>query len=148
MADAIVTHEPPAAQTVASGNRQHVLVIDDEPSIRLALSRFFSRRGWTVDEAEDGAAGLDRLLAAGAPNYTMVVSDLKMPGLSGIELHDRLAASRPDILGRCVFSTGDAASSEVLSFIERSRCTVLQKPFELSTLDELVSRFIAERLEE
>ena len=146
--DAIVTHEPPSAPVVVNGNRRHVLLIDDEPSIRLALSRFFSRRGWAVDEAEDGAAGLERLVAAGAPDYAMVVSDLKMPGLSGIDLHDKLAASHPHILERFIFSTGDTAASEVRSFIERSRCTVLQKPFELSTLDELISRFIAERVED
>jgi DNA-binding NtrC family response regulator len=130
------------------GESRHVLVIDDEASIRLALSRFFTRRGWTVHEAEDGAVGLERLVASDAPPFAIVISDLKMPGLSGIELHDRLAVLRPDILGRCVFSTGDAASSEVLGFIERSRCTVLQKPFELATLDELLARFMAERVEE
>jgi DNA-binding NtrC family response regulator len=74
----------------------------------------------------------------------MIISDLKMPGLSGIELHDRLASSHPEILDRVVFSTGDVASPEARSFVERSRCTVLQKPFELATLDEIVARFIAE----
>ena len=148
LADTIVVHEPPNAPAVVGGQHRHVLLIDDEASIRLALSRFFSRRGWTVHEAEDGAVGLERLVASDSPPFAIVISDLKMPGLSGIELHDRLAALRPDLLGRCVFSTGDAASSEVLSFIERSRCTVLQKPFELATLDELLVRFIAERVEE
>ena len=148
LADAIITQPPPSTAATPSGQQRHVLVIDDEASIRTALTRFFSRRGWMVHEAVDGSAGLERLLATAAPDYAIIVSDLKMPGLSGIELHDRLALVRPDILERCVFSTGDAASSEVLSFIERSRCTVLQKPFELATLDELVSRFVAEGIEE
>ena len=149
MQEAIVTHEPPVRPpSTVTDARRHVLVIDDEPSIRLALSRFFSRRGWTVDEAVDGAAGLARLTAEDASKYTIVVSDLKMPGLSGIELHDSLALSHPAMLQRIVFSTGDAAAPDAASFIERSQCTVLQKPFELATLDEIVSRFIAERPEE
>jgi PAS domain S-box-containing protein len=148
MPDAIVEHEPRGgAADSANIAQRHVLVIDDEPSIRLALSRFFSRRGWIVDEASDGAVGLERLLESGARNYSMIVSDLKMPGLSGIDLHDKLATSNPELLDRFVFSTGDVASSEAASFNERSRCIVLQKPFELSTLDEIVSRFIAERIE-
>jgi PAS domain S-box-containing protein len=149
MQEAIVSHEPPSAAPGAPAPVfRHVLIIDDEASIRLALSRFFSRRGWTVDEAVDGAAGLERLTAEDAPDYTLVVSDLKMPGLSGIELHDALATSHPTLLERVVFSTGDVASPEAASFIERSRCTVLQKPFELATLDEIVARFIAERIDE
>ena len=69
---------------------RRVLIIDDEPSIRMALRRFFTRRKWEVDEAGDGATALRALLAADAPDYALVISDLKMPGLSGIALHDRL----------------------------------------------------------
>jgi DNA-binding NtrC family response regulator len=123
-------------------------VIDDERSIRMALSRFFTRRGWLVDEASDGAAGLERLVAADGSKYAIIISDLKMPGLSGIELHDRLASSHPRILERIVFSTGDVASPEAKGFVERSRCTILQKPFELATLDEIVARFIAEQVQD
>jgi len=120
-----------------------VLIIDDEPSIRLALRRFFTKRGWLVDEAGDGAAALRGLLAADAPEYTVVVSDLKMPGLSGIDLHDRLMAERPAVVTRMIFSTGDVASAEARDFIDRVRAPVLQKPFELATLDDTIRQFIA-----
>lgn len=149
MQEAIVTHAPPS--TGADGTvrtKHHALVIDDERSIRMALSRFFTRRGWLVDEASDGAAGLDRLIAADGAKYAIIISDLKMPGLSGIELHDRLALTHPRILERIVFSTGDVASPEAKGFVERSRCTILQKPFELATLDEIVARFIAEQVDD
>ncbi|MGH2897846.1 MAG: hybrid sensor histidine kinase/response regulator, partial [Solirubrobacteraceae bacterium] len=71
----------------ASGPGPRVLIIDDEASIRSGLRRFFVRRGWQVDEAEDGAKGLSAILAAKF-DYAAVISDLKMPGCSGIELHD------------------------------------------------------------
>ncbi|MGH7616874.1 MAG: PAS domain S-box protein, partial [Gemmatimonadaceae bacterium] len=61
-----------------------VLIIDDEPSIRAALKRFFSRRGWHVEEAADGTDGLSALLA-GKSDFAVVISDLKMPGCSGME---------------------------------------------------------------
>jgi len=122
---------------------RRVLIIDDEPSIRLALRRFFTKRGWCVDEAGDGATALRSLVAADAPEYTIVVSDLKMPGLSGIDLHDRLLAERPAIVRRMIFSTGDVASADARAFIDRVRAPVLQKPFELATLDETIRRFTA-----
>ena len=120
-----------------------VLIIDDEPSIRLALRRFFSKRGWQVDEAGDGGAALRALLAADAPEYTVVVSDLKMPGLSGIDLHDRLMAERPAVVTRMIFSTGDVASADARAFLDRVRSPVLQKPFELATLDDTIRPFTA-----
>jgi DNA-binding NtrC family response regulator len=72
--------------------------------------------------------------------FTVVISDLKMPGCSGVELHDRLAQCAPSLLTRVVFSTGDVASPEAAAFVQRTKCSVLQKPFELKMLDEVVTR--------
>ncbi len=69
-----------------------VLVVDDERSIRLALGRYMRRKGWDVDEAEDGEAALGLLNAAPPDGYDLVITDLRMPVLSGFEVHDWLAA--------------------------------------------------------
>jgi two-component system NtrC family sensor kinase len=136
---------PSEATVSAAPDRamRRVLIIDDEPSIRLALRRFFVKRDWLVDEAGDGEAALHALLAANAPEYTLIVSDLKMPGVSGIALHDRLLSERPAIVNRMIFSTGDVASPEAGAFIDRTRAPVLQKPFELATLSETIARYTA-----
>jgi DNA-binding NtrC family response regulator len=115
-----------------------VLIIDDEPSIRAALRRFFTRRGWQVDEAADGSEGLSALLAKDV-DYSVIISDLKMPGCSGIELHDHIAGVAPELLDRVIFSTGDVASREAAEFVRRTRCRVLQKPFELRALEAIVA---------
>ncbi|MBA3671871.1 MAG: PAS domain S-box protein [Gemmatimonadaceae bacterium] len=130
--------EPSLAALLPTVRKRHALVIDDEPTIRAALCRFFTRRGWTVDEACDGAAGL-ALLDARGDEFDVVISDLRMPGVSGVELHDRLALEHPSILERMIFSTGDVASSEAASFVRRTTCLVLQKPFELRMLDEVIA---------
>ncbi len=122
-----------------NGAKPRVLIIDDEPSIRAALRRFFARRGWQVDEAEDGSEGLS-LMLSGKVEYTVVISDLKMPGCSGVELHDHVAAVAPEILDRLIFSTGDVASRDAAEFVQRTRCTVMQKPFELRALEGVVTR--------
>jgi CheY-like chemotaxis protein len=128
--------------------RRRVLVIDDERTIRVALRRYFERRGWELDEAEDGRAGCERLLGvdggtATSRPYDVIICDLKMPGMSGIELHRRLETERPELLERLLFSTGDTASAEAAVFLDRTRCPVLEKPFELLALATAVDRLCA-----
>ena len=131
-----VNSDPP------SQPRPRVLVIDDESTIRAALHRFFKRRDWIFDEAEDGERGLEKLLAPDA-DYTAVISDLRMPGMSGVALHDEVAKRRPELLDRLVFSTGDVTSKDAAEFVQRTRCVVLEKPFELSKLGETLERIRA-----
>lgn len=119
--------------------KPRVLVIDDESTIRAALRRYFKRRDWLVDEAEDGARGLEKLLSSDA-DYTAIISDLRMPGMSGVALHDEIARRRPELLDRLVFSTGDVASRDAAEFLQRTRCPILEKPFELSKLGETLER--------
>jgi DNA-binding NtrC family response regulator len=63
-----------------------------------------------------------------------------MPGCSGIGLHDHIAVVAPDLLDRIIFSTGDVASEEAADFVQRTRCTVMQKPFELRALESVIAR--------
>jgi CheY-like chemotaxis protein len=122
----------------ASSAPPRVLIVDDEATIRTALRRFFARIGWDVDEAGDGGRALELIAAAERDTtraaYALVVSDLRMPGVSGIELHDHLARDRPDILARVIFCTGDVVSQEVALFLRSTARPVLQKPFDLMLL--------------
>lgn len=142
---------PPAAGPNAAPSdgaegapRPRALLVDDEPVIRQALRRFFVRMGWDVDEAEDGTEALRHLLGDGngtaTREYAVIISDLRMPGVSGIELHERLAAARPELLDRLILSTGDSVSSEAADFLRRSSCPVLNKPFELAELRAMLAR--------
>jgi CheY-like chemotaxis protein len=117
-------------------------LVDDEASIRLALSRFLTRDGWQVDDAVDGRAALEKLMdtAGTRPHYDLIICDLRMPGLGGAELYDWLRVNRPDLIARLIVATGDAVSQEAAEFVQRTACPVLQKPFELSELRSLVRR--------
>jgi CheY-like chemotaxis protein len=119
-----------------------VLVVDDEPSIRLALRRFFTREGWAVDEADDGRMAIDTLMPTTGtpPVFDLIICDLRMPGFSGVELHEALRASRPDLLSRLVVATGDVVSPDAADFVRRTSVPVLQKPFELAQLRALMQR--------
>lgn len=131
----------PRAMSAQPGAEPRMLVVDDEPTIRTAMRRFFTRLGWSVDEASGGELALEKILYAADGNpYRLIICDIRMPGLNGIGVHSRLAELRPEILDRLIFSTGDVVSEEVANFIAKTRCVVLQKPFEFSTLLQTVQR--------
>jgi PAS domain S-box-containing protein len=118
-----------------------VLIIDDEEAIRSSMRRYFERQGWSVEEAADGALGLAKLLATREQKtYDLIICDLKMPGLTGLEVHHWVSASRPDLLNRLVFASGDTASPETAAFLSSSGCPVLEKPFELRELAAVITR--------
>jgi CheY-like chemotaxis protein len=129
-----------AAPEAEADERPRILVVDDERSIRLALGRYLRRNGWEVDEAEDGEAALGILHEAPEEKYDLVITDLRMPVLSGFEVHDWLAEHRADLFDRLVIATGDVASQPVREFLNRTSRPVLEKPFELSALGELLER--------
>jgi len=118
--------------------RSRLFVIDDEPSIRAAIRRFLTRRGWDVEEAEDGQKAMEILLRSAPGYYDVVMCDLRMPHCSGVELHHALVEKRPDLVQRLVFSTGDVASADASSFLASSGRPVIEKPFELARLEELL----------
>ena len=126
MADAPAAHKPV------------ILVIDDERSIRLALRRFFERRGWEYLEAEDGRQAVDILLGANPRPIDVIICDIKMPGITGMDLYYRLERERPELVRRLLVSTGDVTSPDVANFLQHARAQVLEKPFELPTLGKVV----------
>ena len=132
--------------TAPGGTARRVLVIDDEAPIRIAIRRYLERRGWLVEEASDGLVALELLgldgtgSASRTDRYDAIITDLKMPGVTGIELHDRLAASDPAGLEKLVLITGDTASSEVADFVARLRQPLVQKPFDMRALADLLDR--------
>jgi len=124
-------------KVVATGLR-HALVVDDEPTIRTAVARYLRRRGWQADEAEDGRAALAKLDRASPGGYQVVISDLRMPHYSGDQLHDWLAEHRPDLFQRLILTTGDLASPAMSEFLTRTPRPVIEKPFELAVLGQLI----------
>ncbi len=127
-----------SAATGSNGYVPRALVIDDETTIRAALVRFFARLGWWSDEAEHGRAALERITAPGA-DYEVIICDLRMPVMSGMELHDHLAETRPELLKRVLLIAGDVTSAEVVKFLRRTACPLLIKPFELPELANAVN---------
>lgn len=105
-----------------------LLVVDDEPLVRRTVARQASRDGWSVVEAGSVDDAL-RLLFESRQSFDAVICDLRMPGRSGVHLHDVLAQRAPELLRRCLFITGDLASAEAVEFARRCSAPIVGKPF-------------------
>jgi CheY-like chemotaxis protein len=116
--------------------RRVALVVDDEPPIRKLLTRLLQRRGFDVLEADTGEAALG--LAARGP-LRLVLCDVRMPGMSGVELYHALSQSRDDDQRHFVFITGDLASVTTED-PGLDGVAVLAKPFTAADLDALLDR--------
>lgn len=129
----------------SEGNERRALVVDDEPAIRTAIRRALERRGWIVDEAGDGEEAWLRLDVGGRPSgYDVIVTDLRMPGMSGIELVERLRVAHPALATRTLVITGDTASPQVAEFLGALKTPYLQKPFDMRTVVDQVERIRAD----
>ncbi len=134
-------HTPPKAFEPMPPRTASLLIIDDEEPIRRALRRYFERRGWAVEEATDGADAVIKLERPDASSvFDVVLCDLKMPGISGQELYTRLLKDRPALAGKFIFATGDAGAPDVVDFLRTVGVPVLEKPFELRSLEQLAQQ--------
>jgi two-component system NtrC family sensor kinase len=120
--------EPPAPEPLR-GCR--VVVIEDEPSIRDLLTRAFAGNGNHTIVFEHGEDALPYLASE---SVDLILSDIRRPGLDGIQLHDHLARTRPALLRRMLFITGDVLSPDTAAFLRRSQARWLMKPLKLDAL--------------
>ncbi len=116
-----------------------LLFVEDEPSIRESLSIFLTDEGLRVDVASDGE---EALRAMGRKEYAVVVTDLKMAGINGIELYKKATVKYPRLAERFILLTGDVFSAEAKAFIEEHRCPCLLKPFEPPELLSAIKRLL------
>jgi CheY-like chemotaxis protein len=124
---------PVTAQALAP-----ILVIEDEPSVIAFLRAALERKGYKVENAASGSAGLD-LLKTG--KYGGVISDIRMPGtINGAEVHAWIQMNLPELATRIILISGDTANSETQSLLERSGTPCIEKPFRVQHLISVVER--------
>ena len=122
-------------------DRGRVLVVDDEPVVRRFAARVLEEAGYTVQEKGDGTQALDFIRSSGlAPD--VVVSDIVMPGISGVELLRILSLSHPDL--PVILMSGYSAP-QLVGLGITAPCAVLAEPFAPERLLDEVRRCIEER---
>lgn len=105
-------------------NNRTVLVVDDEPFIRLGLQDALEGAGFAVVEADDAPTALQRL--AEVPDVSIMITDVKMPGVDGLELARMVAELRPRLRIIVMSGHADAQDARIPEGVQ-----FMRKPFPL-----------------
>jgi CheY-like chemotaxis protein len=131
---ALITPDEPTASSLRDGEptNRHVLVVEDEEVLRWLLQEVVqSHFGCSVDTAADGTEGL-ALAARGG--YDLIISDIRMPGINGLELYQRLREVQPVLAKRFLLVSGYAGDKQIEEEIRRWNIPLVTKPFTMTDL--------------
>lgn len=117
-----------------------ILITEDEGSLRSFVARALRLDGHETHEAADGAEGLEKLQEH---NFDLLLSDIRMPVMDGIELAHRAASQFPDM--RILLMTGYAEQRERADDLMEKVVDVVSKPFALPDIRMAVARALAAR---
>jgi CheY-like chemotaxis protein len=117
-------------------------VVDDEPMVARFLERALSRDN-DVTVVGGGASALERLREDSS--FDVVLCDLMMPGVTGIDIYETLVAASPELAARLVFITGGTFTARARQFLEQVPNPHLEKPLAVQELRALVSGRVAQR---
>ncbi len=115
-----------------------ILIIDDELKMGKALRHVLSREGYSVDITDDPSNGVEMFLANA---YDLVLCDLKMPGMSGLDVLERLRHENRDI--SVIMMTAYASAETAVEAMKKGAYDYLIKPFSMDELKILVQRCVA-----
>jgi CheY-like chemotaxis protein len=118
--------------------RRRLLIVDDDELVARSLARAL-RRDHEVVVSSSGAEAMTRL--ASDDNFNLVLSDIMMSDMGGIELFDRIERDYPDLSGHVMLMTGGLLTDEAKAFQRMHPDRVLTKPIEGGALESLVARF-------
>jgi CheY-like chemotaxis protein len=131
--------DPAAAEEQDDGPQARILVVEDEEVVRELVRSALERRGHEVTVARDGAEAL-RLCADGERAFDLILTDVVMPQLNGVELAERLSVLRPAL--RVVFMSGYTRGTIDERMLLQPGRAFLQKPFTVAELLQTVARML------
>lgn len=129
--------EPPA---VSTSDRPNILVVDDERFIRDILADFLTLEGYSVRTAADGSAAIEELRSS---PYDLVITDLKMPKLGGLDLLKEISTSYPETL--TIIMTGFGTVETAIDAMKQGAYDYILKPFKTEEMMHTVQRGIEKR---
>jgi DNA-binding response OmpR family regulator len=118
-----------------------ILLIDDEPVIKRTYARILTNCGYEVDTASDGIVAMGMVIEN---KYDIVITDVHMPGLSGISFYESLKVENFKRPPRMIFISGDVLSNNIDDFCKARGEWFLPKPFTPDELTEIVRKVTVE----
>jgi CheY-like chemotaxis protein len=123
-------------------DKKKIVIADDEPNIRLLVKGILSR-DYTILEARNGEEAID-ITRAEKPDLMLL--DIKMPVISGIELYRQLEAKDPSLAQRVIFITGDVMEVITREFLDRTGAPHIAKPFNIGQLKKSIDSMLTKAM--
>jgi len=124
-------------------NQARLLILDDEPHIRTALVEILNLEGYFTQEASSGAEALELLCQE---PYDLMVLDLNLPGMDGVEVMEVALQLNPDLL--IIILTGHGSLESAIAAVKSKAVDYLLKPTDAHTLICAISKALQERMEQ
>jgi CheY-like chemotaxis protein len=120
------------------GRRRKVLIVDDQPTLARAIKRMLADHDvTTVSNARDALTRIEE-----GERFDVILSDLMMPELSGMDLHAAIGQIAPDQVTKMVFMTGGAFTGHAREFFEHVPNPTIEKPFDKGELMAAIEAFL------
>jgi signal transduction histidine kinase len=134
-----VLDERPLPPPRILGRRGRILVVDDEPMVASAIRRALSKEHEVIP-VPSAREAKERIRKG--ERFDLILCDLMMPEITGMELHAELAATAPDQAERMIFMTGGAFTPQARQFLDRVRNPRVEKPFDFPSLQALIHSLV------
>ena len=118
-------------------NKGNVLVVDDDIRLRKLCTAFLQREGYSVATAETAEQALEQVQVS---PFDLVLTDLKMPGMSGQKLVSRLQQIQSDLL--VIIMSGSLDPAEMAELATGEMYEFLEKPFNMKELQDMVGKVL------
>ncbi|MDV2989771.1 MAG: PAS domain S-box protein [Dehalogenimonas sp.] len=129
----------PVAPSPAPAKKGRVLVLDDEPTVGMLVKTILTGCGYEVTNCLVPAEALEKLRQGG---YDLLILDIRMPGMSGIEFVEELRHRWPELLSRILFITGDTSDLTTREYLNTHQIPFITKPFEKKELEDKVNALL------
>ena len=116
-----------------------ILVVDDEEGIRKLVSTILVKSGHVVDVTGDSVDAFEKL---GSNTYDVIICDIRIPGMSGMEVYKLTLEAHPELTGKFIFITGDTSDETTRVFLEKNKLTYVTKPFDKNNLMKKVQELL------
>ena len=138
---------PPVEAIVARAQDQpsekyngKILVVDDEPGVRALLEKILTQNGYAVEVIADAGIARDKLDAGEI--FDVILIDIRMPGMNGVEFYAYISEKKPALKNRIIIITGDVMGLDIKAFLAQNNLPSLSKPFDIKLLKKQIADVI------
>jgi two-component system, cell cycle sensor histidine kinase and response regulator CckA len=136
---------PPRSASPPPQKRGQILIVDDELSVSRTL-RALLQNEHDVILTSSGAQALTAIAEGPSAGFDVIMCDLMMPGMSGMELYERIVHEHPGLEARIVFMTGGVSMDRAREFLATTVNLTFEKPFDFERLRRTLRRLVAQRV--